>query len=100
MAYIYRICIDGKYLLVQNSHRPNSYQFVGGKYKYYDQAVSDLQKLDMQPDDKLGQGSNRKNDIAFYIPARKLKSFINWFESQINRDIDCTREFREELFAS
>lgn len=97
MAYIYCICIDDKYLLVENSHRPNSYQFVGGKYKYYEQAMSELQRLDMQPDDKLGQGNSRKNDIAFYIPAKKLKLFINWFESQINRDIDCTREFREEL---
>ena len=97
MAYIYRICVNGKYLIVQNSHRKNSYQFVGGKYKYYEQAISELQRLLMQPDDKLGENKTRKNDIAFYIPAKNLKRFINWFNSQINRDIDCTREFREEL---
>ncbi|MBD5447572.1 MAG: hypothetical protein HDR32_07495 [Treponema sp.] len=97
MSYVYRICVDDKYLLVQNSHRKTTYQFVGGKYKYYKQSESELRKLKMRLDDKLGQGFNRKNDIAFFIPAKNLKKFIDWFDSQIYRDIDCTREFREEL---
>lgn len=97
ISYVYRICVDDKYLLVQNSHRKTTYQFVGGKYKYYEQAESELRKLKMRLDDKLGKNEIRENDIAFFIPAKNLKKFINWFDSQIYRDIDCAREFREEL---
>lgn len=100
MSYVYRICVDNEYLLVQNSHRKNSYQFVGGKYKYFEQAEMTLKSFGMNSDDKLKQTENRKNDIAFYIPANKLTKFIKWFDDCINRDIDCAREFREELLTA
>lgn len=101
MSYIYKIEIDDdKYLLVKNSHQENTYQFVGGKYKYYDSAVDCLKKLEMEPDDKLKQTQKRKRDIAFYIPAKNFYKFLKWFESGKDREIDHYREFEEELLTT
>src|SRR5690242_2262007 len=36
ISYLYRIEMNGKYLLIKSYRIPNTYQPVGGVYKYYD----------------------------------------------------------------
>lgn len=94
MAYIYKICIDDKYLLVFNE-KTGKYQFVGGKYKYYKEAKSELEKIGYLDDDLFP--TNEKGDIAFYIPPFNFFKFLKWFNSEEGREIDHYREFYEEL---
>ncbi len=99
MSYIYRIKIGNKYLLVKNTHN-SKFQFVGGKYKFFPEAKHNLEKLSYSEDRKLGVEGTRKDDIAFFIPAKNLFKFLKWFNSGNDREIDHFREFHEELLES
>lgn len=49
LAYLFRIKIDGKYLLVKNSKIANQYQPIGGVYKKFDsfdKIANDLEVTD------------------------------------------------------
>lgn len=94
MSYIIRIKVNDRYLLVRNSHN-NNYQFVGGKFKYYSRTK--LDEFDMKDDTKLGTSGSRNNDLALFIPAKNVKNFLKWFDSELDREIDHYREFSEEL---
>lgn len=99
MSYIYIIKIGNKYLLVKNTHNAK-YQLVGGKYKFFPEAKSNLEKLSYSEDIKLGVEGTRKDDIAFFIPSKNLFKFLKWFDSGNDREIDHFREFHEELLES
>ena len=97
MSYLYRIKVNDKYLLVKNSNFGH-YQLVGGKYKRLDVTQSILKKeFDASDDLKLSTSGQMKDDFALYIPAKNAIKFIDWFNTQKDREISHWREFYEEL---
>ena len=98
VAYLYRIKIDGSYLLVKGK-RINQYQPVGGVRKFYSGAQSTLHGLGVLDDDCLEIDDASRNDLRVRVPAKKLPKFLDWYETKHNREICQQREFREELIA-
>jgi hypothetical protein len=96
MAYLYRIKINDKYLLVKNSNWSH-YQFIGGKYKrnMYTQKV--LKDFDAIDDLRMPTHGLMKDDLAVFVPAKNAIKFIDWFNSKNDREISHWREFYEEL---
>lgn len=97
MAYLFRIYVDGKYLLVKNS-KLQTFQPVGGVYKVLNTDVGYLvQRFEWDRDNKYSDFGEKKHDLRGIIPALELTPFIRWFESQKQREITPWREFYEEL---
>jgi len=90
-AYLIRIRIGSKYLLVNNNNHKR-FQPVGGVYHQY---CSDFlfKKFGFFRDHTRGDDT----DIRGEIKGRKIKGFIRWFNKNKNREINAEREFREEL---
>ncbi|TYB73016.1 hypothetical protein ES676_09670 [Bizionia saleffrena] len=97
MSYLYRIEVEGKYLLVKNNNYGH-FQLVGGKYKILEDTRSKL-KTDFgaMDDPKLPNSGIMKDDFALFIPAKNAIKFLNWFNKGIDREVSHWREFYEEL---
>lgn len=93
-AYLFRIKVDNKYLLIKGN-RIDQYQPVGGVYKYYDSFKDKYEKWEI----KSEKNSNfyESNDLRVFIKGKYINSFLKWIESGLNRECDCKREFIEEL---
>ena len=98
-SYLFRIQINGKYLLVKGNRLKNQYQPIGGVYKYYDEAKPVLESFCYRPDVRMGN-SNETDDLRIYIKGKHLLSYMQWFKLMKNREYDPLREFREELINS
>ena len=98
MSYQYRIKVNDKYLLVKNSNPSwNWYQHVGGKYKRIDETQKVLKDLDATDDLKLNTNGLKKCDLAVFVPAKNAIKFLDWFNSNKEREISHWRECYEEL---
>jgi len=99
VAYLFRIELDGQYLLVRNNREIEGFQPVGGVYKYLKYENSELfDKLGLIPDTKISRDKIGENDLRLQMKRRcKLVRFINWFAKKKNREVDPWREFYEEL---
>ncbi|QMW05422.1 SMODS-associated NUDIX domain-containing protein [Spirosoma foliorum] len=95
IAYLYRIYIDGEYLLIKG-RRIDQYQPVGGVRKVYPSAKI-LSELGVLDDDCLKIDDISRHDLRVRVPARKLLRFLTWYESREDREVDQQREFIEEL---
>lgn len=95
-SYLYKIMIDGKYLLIRGHRMANRYQPIGGVYKKYDEANPMLEKLGCQSDTTMGN-VDETDDLRLHIKGKNVLNFIEWFQSMENREYDPTREFVEEL---
>lgn len=98
VAYLYRIAMDGQYLLIKGK-RIDQYQPVGGVRKYYPGAMSTFRTLNVRPDDNLTIDDISRNDLRLRLPAKNLLKFLDWYETKHDREIEQQREFREELVA-
>ena len=98
-SYLFKIEVDGKYLLVKGNRLKKQYQPVGGVYKYYDEAKPTLESFKFRPDIKMGNTSDT-DDLRIFIEGKYLLLFMEWFKSMKNREYDPIREFKEELIAS
>lgn len=98
-SYLFKIQIDGKYLLVKGNRLKRQYQPVGGVYKYYPEAKPALESFGYIPDTKMGN-TNETDDLRIIIKGKKILSFMEWFLSMKDREYDPCREFREELLVS
>lgn len=98
-AYLYRIEVDGKYLLVRGNRMKDRYQPVGGVYKYYQEARGFLDSINALPDTKVGN-EDETDDLRLQIQGKQLIPFLDWFTSMQNRELDPLREFYEELIAN
>ena len=101
-AYLFRIKVDGKYLLVLSERGTGKYQPVGGVYKTTDKEKSYLKdKFHLSEDNKIQADLFSKNDYRMFVPASKLKSFVRRFNKTLDRERvkNLKREFREELVA-
>lgn len=98
-SYLYRIEVDGKYLLVRGNRMKNRYQPVGGVYKYYPEAKAFLDSINALPDTQVGN-QDETDDLRLQIKGKNLIPFMDWFASMKDRELDPLREFYEELIAN
>ncbi|MEN6593949.1 MAG: hypothetical protein ABFC31_03235 [Clostridiaceae bacterium] len=99
-AYLYRIKIFDKYLLVKNSRGTRKFQPVGGAYKFNDAERLYLsEKFHICDDSGIPVDNTSKNDYRLHLKAKYLRRFIRRFNSTQNREMlsDLSREFIEEL---
>ena len=95
-SYLFKIVVDGKYLLVKGNRLKKQYQPVGGVYKYYDEAKPTLESFHFRPDIKMGNTAET-DDLRIYIEGRYLLRFMEWFKGMRDREYVPTRELKEEL---
>ena len=95
-SYLYRIEVDGDYLLVEGKRFPQ-YQPVGGVFKTHPSAAGILRKHEALTDDLLKPDEVSASDLRLRLPGRKLLSFVRWFETERSREADGWRDFIEEL---
>lgn len=100
IAYLFRIKIDNKYLLVKSRTR-NYYQPVGGAFKTLPGSEKVFEKLKVKPD-RLVETEHgiAKNDLRIYINGVNVIEFLEWFNSKEDREISPWREFCEELIST
>ena len=103
-AYLYRIKIGDKYLLVQNGRNTGKYQPVGGVYKLRGNEKMKLKNLfHVIDDDKIPIDESSRDDYRLRMENRFLREFVKRFdskESERERIYDVGREFKEELIES
>ena len=102
IAYLFRIEIDGKYLLIRNKRNINGFQPVGGVYKYLNRENAQFfDQIGLITDTKIERDQISEHDLRMRLKKRhKLLAFIQWFNKKENREIDPWREFQEELIAT
>lgn len=100
-AYIFRVKVDGKFLLVMNSRHTGKYQPVGGVYKMEESERQFLTDSFGCMDDKMIPiDSSSKNDYRLRVKNKYLRRFVRRFNSKksVREKVDnLSREFREEL---
>ena len=99
-SYLFRIKLDGRYLLIWNANR-RVYQPVGGAYQFYSEALPFL-KSELKCRDDIYQNEHGYNpsDVRLLIKGRRLPTFMRWFYDGKDREWDVWREFYEELVES
>ena len=97
ISYLFKIEIDGKFLLIKNKNRIDQFQPVGGVYKYYNEVTSEFEKLKVTSDTGYVQDSKNKNDLRIMMPGKNVMKFFKWFFSKKNREVSQIREFYEEI---
>lgn len=98
-SYLFRMEIDGKYLLVRGHRMRDRYQPIGGVYKYYPEAKPFLNRISYTSDTTMGN-TDENDDLRIRIKGKYLMDFFQWFFSMENRECDPKREFYEELIAT
>lgn len=98
-SYIFRIEIQGKYLLVKDEQGRNNYHPVGGVYKYYPDDIDVSELFNGEYDGLFNATKDTEDDLRLKIRKSKLKSFNKWFFTEKNRENsdNLGREFNEEL---
>jgi hypothetical protein len=99
IAYLYRIEMNGKYLLVKSNRIANTYQPVGGVYKYYNpEAKQELDYMGAITDNKIDNDDVSECDLRLNLLNRnRIGAFLKWFFKGEKRESDPWREFYEEL---
>lgn len=102
IAYLYRIESNGRYLLVKSNRLENTYQPVGGVYKYFwPEVKKDLGQIGAITDNHISNDKVSEFDLRLKLLHRKnLRKFLKWFFRSEERELDPWREFYEELVAT
>lgn len=101
-AYLFRIKIDGRYFLVQNT-RTKKYQPVGGAYKFKLEEANYLANhIPVENDDRIPVDKITKLDYRLLVKCKDLRRFVKRFDKTPYREKlnDLSREFVEELFST
>lgn len=101
-AYLFRIEVDGKYLLIKNKNGINKYQPPGHTYHLSLEEKNYLKnKFHILEDDKLTT-KKIKNDYRLRVKARYLKGFYNRFLQKIDKEHseNYFQGFKEKLLDS
>jgi hypothetical protein len=98
-AYLFRIKIDDRYLLIRGNRFPQ-FQPVGGVYKVSPQGSAELSAMEVAGDDLIPLDPSSAGDLRVRVPGRNIARFFNWFYSRQGREDSPWREFQEELTAS
>lgn len=99
-AYLYRIKVDDKYLLVKNERGTGKYQPVGGVYKFYENEKMLMKNLfQIKDDDKISIDNSSRNDYRLRLENKYLRKFIKHFDKRAEREkiYNLSREFEEEI---
>lgn len=99
-SYLFRITIDGKYLLIRGSRYAQQFQPVGGVHKVSPQGSSALSAMGVTNDDLIPVDPASYGDIRVRVPGNMIARFFRWFESREGREDSPWREFQEELIAT
>ncbi|HEY0691347.1 MAG TPA: hypothetical protein VGD71_20195, partial [Kribbella sp.] len=97
VSYLFRIKIDGDYLLIRGSRHRTQFQPVGGVYKVHPAGLTFLSSLERMDDGYLPPDGRNADDLRFRIPGKNLVKFLAWFEAARDRELSPWREFCEEL---
>ncbi|MBQ6849531.1 MAG: hypothetical protein IJN77_00655 [Oscillospiraceae bacterium] len=98
-AYLFRIKINGKYLLTINK-RTGKYQPIGGAYKFYNEEKLHISKtFNAEDDNFIPVNSITKNDYRLIIKNKDLRAFVKRFNKTKYRESydNLSREFKEEI---
>ncbi|WP_252502032.1 hypothetical protein [Sporosarcina sp. Marseille-Q4943] len=101
-AYLFRIKIDGRYFLVQNT-RTKKFQPVGGAYKFYEEEANYLaDNIPVESDDRIPVNKITKQDYRLLVKSKDLRRFVKRFDKTFYREniTNLSREFVEELFTT
>ena len=99
-AYLFRIKIGDKYLLVKNDRGTGKYQPVGGVYKLKGREKNELKnRYKVMDDDKISIDESSRDDYRLRMENRYLRKFVKRFDGKIRRErVDnLGREVKEEL---
>lgn len=99
-AYLFRIKINNKYLLVKSTRGTQKFQPVGGAYKFNnDEQIYLSNRFSVINDDNIPLDDTSKNDYRLRVPVKYLKKFVKRFNKTRDRENidDLGREFKEEL---
>lgn len=96
LSYLFRIKVDGKYLLVKGK-RINQYQPVGGVYKRFHSSHSLFRKWGIKDDNCIELKDVDQDDLRIRVPRKNLFNVLKWFDSDKDREVSHWREFSEEL---
>ena len=99
-AYLYRIKIGNKYLLVKNGRGTGKYQPIGGVYKLLGNEKMALKDLyQVKDDDKILIDESSRDDYRLRMENKYLRKFVERFDKQAEREqiFNLSREFKEEL---
>jgi len=99
ISYLFRININGKYLLVK-SRLHDHFQPVGGAFKTLPGSEKIFEKLDVRPDRLIEtEHGIAKGDLRVNVKGVNVIEFLNWYNSKEDRETSPWREFCEELIA-
>ncbi|SDY45464.1 SMODS-associated NUDIX domain-containing protein [Tindallia californiensis] len=101
-AYLFRIKVDGKYLLVRNG-RTKKYQPVGGAYKFTQEEANYLRdNIPVENDDRIPVDRITKRDYRLLVKNEYLRKFVRRFNKTQHREniSNLSREFVEEMFST
>lgn len=96
VAYLFKIYVDGKYLLVKGRNI-DQFQPVGGVYKRLPESSKLFNQIGILDDKEIPICDTSRNDLRIRVKGKYLHKFISWFESKQDREISHWREFCEEL---
>ena len=94
VAYLYKIKIDDKYLLIKGS-KIDQLQPVGGVYKVCSSFSTIERNLNIIFENE--RGFYEKEDLRFCTKGKNIGKVLNWFDSRENREVAVYREFYEEI---
>jgi len=99
-AYLYRIKVADKYLLVKNERGTGKYQPVGGVYKLTEHEKIELKnRYNVKDDNKVSIDESSRDDYRLRMENKYLRKFVRRFNGKAEREIvdNLGREFKEEL---
>jgi hypothetical protein len=92
-----RIEHEGRYVLVRNLHRPESFGPFGGVIKYHPEAKQELDRCEFAPQ---VLDLDMKHDLRGFLPEKHAAKLYAWYNERVNRELAdacLRRELREEL---
>lgn len=100
LAYVYRIKINGKYLLIKSRTR-DYFQPIGGVYKTLPGSKDIFDKLHVRSDRLIETDHGiAKGDLRVYVKGINVIDFLDWYDSRKDRETSPWREFCEELIST
>ncbi len=100
IAYLFRINVNGKYLLVKSRLKP-VYQPVGGAFKTLPGSERVFEKLQVRPDRLIEtEHGIAREDLRVHVKGINVIEFLEWFKSREDRELSPWREFCEELITT
>lgn len=99
-AYLFRIKVGNKYMLVKNNRGTGKYQPVGGVYKMKGGESLELKNLyNVMDDNKIPIDRSSRDDYRLRIKNKYLRKFVKRFDGKARREKldNLGRELKEEL---